>query len=147
MLAAWIEDAGFQNTIALATLPSFVRTDAHLSHPQEMRAVQSQASKRTEFLGKYQIARPLEAALQTDHAVWRKRSSTVLLHDEAERRGMEYVTLIRFCEEGNNFPEGVAMAKDLVRSGLCGSGPEIAWKQPDCWALAEGSSSDASLWN
>ena len=69
------------------------------------------------------------------------------MHEEAERRGLVYLTLLRFCEEGNNIPDGLAMAKALVDKGLCGGDgtQNVSWNLPACWALTEGSR-NPSLW-
>ena len=98
MLAAWIKSAGFSRVVSLSTLPIHVRRDAQLADPDVMRAVQTTAVAADDGLVQPPLALQLEPELQADPAVWRPRSSTVLLHDEAERRGVAQTTLLRFCE-------------------------------------------------
>ena len=168
MLAAWIKSIGFRRVVSLSTLPIHARREAQLADPEVMRAVQTSAVAADDYLGQPPLALRLEPELQADPAIWRPRSSTVLLHDEAERRGVAQTTLLRFCEvklspsscllliaapffevlalfviecartwslcrstsasparwcsyvpqEGNNIPDGVAMAHALAKSTL-----------------------------
>ena len=68
----------------------------------------------------------------------RWRSAMALLHAEAERRGLPWLTLLRFCEEGNNIPDGQQLAQALVRAGACGTAGAVRWATPSCWALVSG---------
>jgi len=47
------------------------------------------------------VATALEPELRDDPMIWRPRSSTALLHEEAERRGVAQTTLLRFCTPAN----------------------------------------------
>ena len=66
------------------------------------------------------------------------RRVMALLHAEAERRGLPWLTLLRFCEEGNNIPDGQQLAQALVRAGACGTAGAVRWATPSCWALVSG---------
>lgn len=98
MLAAWVKSVGFSRVVSLSTLPIHARREAQLADPEVMRAVQTSAVPADDSLVQPPLALPLESDLQSDPAIWRPRSSTVLLHDEAERRGIAQTTILRFCE-------------------------------------------------
>lgn len=98
MLAAWIKSVGFRQVVSLSTLPIHARREAQLADPEVMRAVQTSAAAADDSLVQPPLALRLEPELEADPAIWRKRSSTVLLHDEAERRGVAQTTVLRFCE-------------------------------------------------
>lgn len=98
MLAAWIKSVGFTRVVSLSTLPIHARREAQLATPEVMRGVQTSAVAADDSLVQPPLAVPLEPELRADPAIWRPRSSTVLLHDEAERRGVAQTTLLRFCE-------------------------------------------------
>lgn len=100
MVAAWIKQAGFSRVVSLATLPIHARREAQLAAPEVMRAVQTSTAAAAAADGELKppLALPLEPELRADPAIWRPRSSTVLLHDEAERHSVAQTTILRFCE-------------------------------------------------
>ena len=110
MLAAWIKSVGFSRVVSLSSLPIHARREAQLADPEVMRAVQTSAVPTDDSLVQPPLALRLESELQSDPAIWRPRSSTVLLHDEAERRGIAQTTILRFCE----VMRSILFARDLT---------------------------------
>ena len=115
MLAAWIKKAGFSRVVSLSTLPIHARREAQLADPEVMRAIQTSAVAEDDTLVQPPLALRLEPELQADPAIWRPRSSTVLLHDEAERRGVAQTTVLRFCEVMHQHRGGVSQSHSWIR--------------------------------
>jgi hypothetical protein len=122
---------------ALWTPSAAAAADGATTSPSPPPSSSSSSSPLEQELGALD-ALPLEDGLLADPAVWRPRSAMALLHAEAERRGLPWLTLLRFCEEGNNIPDGQQLAQALVRAGACGTAGAVRWATPSCWALVSG---------
>eukprot|EP01050_Picozoa_sp_SAG11_P011624 SAG11_NODE_1247_length_5401_cov_2.372878_7_plen_62_part_00 len=61
---------------------------------------------------------------------------------------MAAALLLRFVSEGNNVPDGGAMAQALAHALRLegGAGGPIVWAVPECWQLLEGSRAAAGLY-
>ena len=51
--------------------------------------------------------------------------------------------VLRFCSEGDNIPDGIALAQLLAPALELA---DVKWAKPDCWRLVEGSGAQVGLY-
>eukprot|EP01118_Nematostelium_gracile_P014017 TRINITY_DN5384_c0_g1_i1.p1 TRINITY_DN5384_c0_g1~~TRINITY_DN5384_c0_g1_i1.p1 ORF type:complete len:225 (-),score=41.41 TRINITY_DN5384_c0_g1_i1:79-696(-) len=118
-IAKWIKECEFKQTLFIGSAEASYRSDQQLLNSQIRFLSNQNISKNMDIL------LPLEDNTQFD-----QESLLSRFIEAFKSEGINYISLIMFCSEGDNIPDAISMANVISKFLEL---PQVDWKLPFSW--------------